>query len=188
MDNRQQLLDSALHLFSMRGYDAVGVQEIVVSVGLTKPSLYHYFGSKRGLLEALLKEKSAPFLEELETASAYRGDLSRTLEAVLDAYLDFAESVPDFLRFVLSLLFCPPDHEAHAPAIALFSAQRDKIEAMFFAAAEDHGNMRGRHVRYAYIFIGLINSVVAAHISADGPIDTAQRRDILHQFSHGIYS
>jgi TetR/AcrR family transcriptional regulator len=55
MDNRSALLDAALHLFASRGYDAVGVQEIVDAVGVTKPTLYHYFGSKQGLLEELFK-------------------------------------------------------------------------------------------------------------------------------------
>ena len=31
----------------MKGYDAVGVQEIVDTAGITKPTLYYYFGSKR---------------------------------------------------------------------------------------------------------------------------------------------
>ena len=54
MDNRSKILSCALKLFSARGYDAVGVQEIVDAAGITKPTLYHYFGSKRGLLETLL--------------------------------------------------------------------------------------------------------------------------------------
>jgi TetR/AcrR family transcriptional regulator len=41
MENREILLDRALTLFSTRGYDAVGIQEIVDSAGVTKPTLYH---------------------------------------------------------------------------------------------------------------------------------------------------
>ena len=32
--------------FMPRGYDAVGVQEIAQKAGITKPTLYYYFGSK----------------------------------------------------------------------------------------------------------------------------------------------
>ena len=53
MDNREAILSEALHLFYVRGYDAVGVQEIVDAAGVTKPTLYYYFGSKKGLLETL---------------------------------------------------------------------------------------------------------------------------------------
>jgi AcrR family transcriptional regulator len=61
MDNRQRLLDCALELFSLRGYDAVGVREVVEAAGVTKPTLYHYFDSKRGLLEALLQRRLEGF-------------------------------------------------------------------------------------------------------------------------------
>ena len=188
MDTREHLQKTALRLFSMRGYDGVGVQEIVDSAGVTKPSLYHHFGSKRGLLEALLKQEGGLFIETIETASAYDGDLSHTLERVLDAAVDFAEGAPDFYRFWLSLLFCPPQHEAFPLAESLFTRQRAPLEEMFRRAAEDHGNMKDRQVRYAYVFIGLINAVVAARINGEERLDAAQRRDILHQFSHGIYS
>ena len=54
MDNRENILTCALELFYQRGYDAVGIQEICQAAGITKPTLYHYFGSKYGLLEVLL--------------------------------------------------------------------------------------------------------------------------------------
>ena len=54
IDNRELLLDAALDLFYAKGYDAVGVQEIVDRAGVTKPTLYYYFGSKIGLLQNLL--------------------------------------------------------------------------------------------------------------------------------------
>ena len=57
MDNREKILTNALDLFYTRGYDAVGIQQIVDAAGLTKPTMYYYFGSKRGLLDALLGEQ-----------------------------------------------------------------------------------------------------------------------------------
>ena len=64
MENRERILRCALELFSSRGYDAVGVQEIVSTVGITKPTLYHYFGSKEGLLKALLLEGQTYFSDK----------------------------------------------------------------------------------------------------------------------------
>lgn len=48
MDNRERILQCALELFYAKGYDAVGVQEIAQKAGITKPTLYYYFGSKYG--------------------------------------------------------------------------------------------------------------------------------------------
>lgn len=65
MDNREKILNCALELFHARGYDAVGVQEIAETAGVTKPTLYYYFGNKRGLLEALLSREYAEFRSEV---------------------------------------------------------------------------------------------------------------------------
>ena len=53
MENREKILESALDLFFTKGYDAVGVEEIAERAGITKPTLYHYFGSKYGLRRRL---------------------------------------------------------------------------------------------------------------------------------------
>lgn len=39
MDNKEVLLQVALDLFHAKGYDAVGIQEIVDKAGVTKPTL-----------------------------------------------------------------------------------------------------------------------------------------------------
>ena len=70
MDNRQLIMEKALELFCARGYDAVGVQEIAEQSGITKPTLYYYFGSKQGLMETILEENSRILEEMLEKLSA----------------------------------------------------------------------------------------------------------------------
>lgn len=49
-----QALAIALALFHERGYDGVGVAELSKSIGITAPSLYSAFGSKRDLFERVL--------------------------------------------------------------------------------------------------------------------------------------
>ena len=65
MENREKLLSCALDLFYARGYDAVGIQEIVDAAGVTKPTMYYYFGSKKGLLEDLIQGIFNDLMEEL---------------------------------------------------------------------------------------------------------------------------
>ena len=91
MDNRAKLLACALQLFASRGYDAVGVQEIVEAAGIAKPTLYHYFGSKHGLLDTLLTEYFTRLYKAIEPAAAYHGDLPLTLDQIAAAYFDFAK-------------------------------------------------------------------------------------------------
>ena len=60
MDNRARLLDCAQDLFAARGYDAVGVQEIVEAAGVTKPTLYHYFDTNAACSKRCWKSASHP--------------------------------------------------------------------------------------------------------------------------------
>ena len=48
---RETILAGALDLFADRGYSGVGVEELAASAGVTKPTLYHYFGNKQGVLK-----------------------------------------------------------------------------------------------------------------------------------------
>ena len=90
MENKEKILESALDLFSAKGYDAVGVQEIAERSGITKPTLYHYFGSKYGLLEALLSTHYEQFRSVLSEAARYEGDLPMTLYRFVNAYFTLA--------------------------------------------------------------------------------------------------
>ncbi|MBC8284028.1 MAG: TetR/AcrR family transcriptional regulator, partial [Nitrospinae bacterium] len=46
VSKREQLIQTALELFSLTGYSAVGVNTISEKAGITKKTLYHHFKSK----------------------------------------------------------------------------------------------------------------------------------------------
>lgn len=188
MDNRQHILAQALGLFATRGYDAVGVQEICLAAGVTKPTLYHYFGNKRGLLTTLVREGSDPLLARLHEATTYHGDLPLNLEQVVEAYFAFATAEPALYRLMLALWFAPPESEAFAVIAARNEEQQRRVEELFAAATADHGNMRNRQRIYAASFLGAINTRIALALNNYVQLDAALIRQTVHQFSHGIYS
>jgi TetR/AcrR family transcriptional regulator len=51
---RERVLKAARHLFLHRGYADVSVVEIAMAVGVTKPTLYYYFGDKEALYTEVL--------------------------------------------------------------------------------------------------------------------------------------
>ena len=76
---RQRLLDSALTLFSQRGYSATGIREILQASQVTQPTLYHHFADKASLLQALIElhygESHQRLVEILATEPSVAGKL-----------------------------------------------------------------------------------------------------------------
>ncbi len=187
-DNRSALMDHALRLFAARGFDAVGVQEIVEAAGVTKPTLYHYFGSKAGLLDAILSEHFRALIGAVEKAADYHHDITLTLQKVVEAYFDFARENGTFYRFQLALTFAPVESDGYQ-AVAKYHEQQFAImERLFLLAADDHGNMRGRHRRYAVTFMGLINNMITLWLNGHAELNNQLVYDATHQFMHGIFS
>lgn len=50
----EKVLDNAMHAFWARGYDACSVKDLMEITGLSKGSLYGYFGDKRSLFDSCL--------------------------------------------------------------------------------------------------------------------------------------
>ena len=188
-DNREHILDQALALFAARGYDAVGVQQVVEAAGLTKPTLYHYFGSKKGLFEALMEERSGPLLEAAKAAAVYQKNVTLTITRLTAAYFKFAMDHREFYRLLLSTWFAPPSSEI-GPVIRTIQERQHRVFAeMFHLAAADHGNMRGRHERYALSLRGLIDTYIGLWLQGGCDLgDHGVLFDVVHQFMHGIFS
>lgn len=188
MDNRAKILSNALKLFAARGYDAVGTQEIVDAAGITKPTLYHYFGSKEGLLKALLEANFEPLYQSVREAAAYQHDLPLTLERVVLAYFNFADRHRPYYRMQLSMWFAPVDSVPFKTVAELNHRQQQLLENLFLQAAEDHGNMKGRHRMYAATFLGMINTYISLALNGYATVDDELVYKAVHQFMHGIFS
>ncbi len=131
---RARLLTAAADLFCSQGYDATGVQEVCDAVGVQKPTLYHYFGSKRGLLETLVSERYAPLLAELRVVAVYRGDLASALRRAIETYASFARSDPSIARAAVGWWFAPPESDPFALAQALHDEQLGILEQLYLGA------------------------------------------------------
>ncbi len=187
-DNRQLIMKEALRLFAGKGYDAVGIQQIVDAVGIQKPTLYHFFGSKRGLLETILQENMQNLLQPLKDCSVYRHDLKLNLTEITALYFQFALENPAVFRLQLSGWFAPGESEAFQVTFPYLQSQHQALESLFLAAAQDHGNMKNRHQAYAASFLGLLNTYAMMILNQHLRLSAAVLQSIVHQFMHGIFS
>jgi AcrR family transcriptional regulator len=97
---RERVLDAALQLFGERGYDATSIAEIGERAGIAKSVLYHYFGSKAKLYEAVLEAETRDALERVATVVRADREAPR-VRAGVEAYLDFLAGRPATWRLFL---------------------------------------------------------------------------------------
>lgn len=71
MDTKHKILLESLRLFSQRGYDAVGVEQIAAAVGIKAPSLYKHYKSKQDIFDAIFEETARRYEEFTDTISVH---------------------------------------------------------------------------------------------------------------------
>jgi len=91
-DTKTKILDAAEKLFTSNGFAGTSLRAVIKEAGVNTASVHYHFGSKEGLIEAVLDRWAAPvnaerleMLDELETRHA-SGPLP--VEGVVEAFLD----------------------------------------------------------------------------------------------------
>jgi AcrR family transcriptional regulator len=103
----EQLCETALRLFALKGYASTSVNEIVEAAGVTKPMLYYYYGSKERLARRIVIEPAEALAEELEAIEHSDRTAVEKEIAWMRAQLAFCRETPDRARFVFALYFGP---------------------------------------------------------------------------------
>jgi AcrR family transcriptional regulator len=88
-ERENQMMAVAEEVFAERGYVASSMDEIAERVGVSKPMLYEYFGSKEGLLVACVRRARAELLRVTTEAVADAQGPEEMLRRGLVAYFQF---------------------------------------------------------------------------------------------------
>lgn len=191
MENKERIMECALDLFYAKGYDAVGVQEIVEKAGITKPTLYYYFGSKFGLLKTILEENYSEFKKAIDKASKYEKDVPKTLYAVASAFIEVANSHHKMYMLMMALFYSAKENEAYQAVKPLIHDFYQRVVGIFERASHELGNMRGRQTSFAIGFIGIMNHYILLAGETDKGIrmvSDTEVKELVNQFMYGIYS
>ena len=128
-DTRERLLSAAAQLFADHGIDAVSVDLVAEAAGRTSGAVYDHFGSKQGMLLALLDE------------------WEQSLVTVIAAEFELAADVGQRLRAVAANLIAHPSEETRRlllleRELSLRAARDPAVAtALRLRAAEAHARM-----------------------------------------------
>src|SRR4051812_5463068 len=129
---RGRVLEAGLELFGERGYHAVSVADIGGRAGIAKSVLYHHFGSKAGLFEAIAEQETGDLLDRV--AAAVPDDPAEPrVRAGVDAYLEFFAERPATWRL---LLRDPPADPELIDVHARLAADRERALAGLLAGGD----------------------------------------------------
>src|ERR1700736_4871276 len=121
-----ELYDHAARLFATKGYAATTLQDIAATMGMQRPSLYHYVRSKEDLLAGLVAEVTQTSADRLDRVVERKDlDASRKLEALVRSVVESIAANPTRFRLLDSSEHeLPPElAEAH------LAAKRTVLEA-----------------------------------------------------------
>jgi AcrR family transcriptional regulator len=97
---RADIMQKAMKLFMIKGFDGTSTNDICMAAKLTKPSLYHYFQSKNHLLFSVhmraIEDILHPYMKEVGLI----GEPGKRLETMIREYTKIICSHPE-LRFIL---------------------------------------------------------------------------------------
>lgn len=107
--SRQAVLDAAEGLIAEHGYEAATVAALVDEAGVPASSIYHYFGSKEGVLLAVMQRGAERFLGLVPDFDRRLGSQAEHLETLVQTTAATLERNPDFLRILVVMAAQPVD-------------------------------------------------------------------------------
>lgn len=102
--SREKILDAAVELIAERGYSATSVDALCRRAGIVKTALYWHFGSKEGLLAAVIDRVASAWIDELRSTVSRAGEPEERLAVALAGMRRILEQRPELLRLLLSVL------------------------------------------------------------------------------------
>ena len=63
-ETAKKLIDVSIDLFSRKGFKGTSIRDIASEMGMTSSNIYHYFGTKEGVLRAIERQTLEPIIKE----------------------------------------------------------------------------------------------------------------------------
>jgi AcrR family transcriptional regulator len=101
---REKIFLSAAQLFSQKGYNGVSMRELAEHSGISKPTIYYYFGNKAGIYAELVH--SGLSHGETYLKDIYKQSMPVKDKLVLLTKFHFDQGIrhPEFVKFLLSMV------------------------------------------------------------------------------------
>lgn len=94
---KDRILQSAIRLFASKGYAATGVRELAENAGVNLAMINYYFGSKSGVLKAVIDEFFTGYRAIVASALQSEKPLEEKIPNLIDSLIGYFRSHTDMM-------------------------------------------------------------------------------------------
>ncbi|MEM7078707.1 MAG: TetR/AcrR family transcriptional regulator [Pseudomonadota bacterium] len=131
-ETRNKIRAAAAHIYREHGATDISVRAVAAEAGVSVGTVYSYFENLAELLQSLWRAPVRALISEMDTLAADHDDPHRRLEALMGAYLNFAQAQDTVFRN--AFLFVRPEGISPPPQVDL---QRDRFFKIYQQTIED---------------------------------------------------
>ncbi len=173
--SREAIIESALELFTQRGYHGTSVSMIADRAGISTGLMYNYFRSKLELLEAIIVKGIKIIEISMEDIGKIK-DPNRRIEILIEGMFQMAIEDEQFWNLYFNVLMLPNIPNDAKRIFTDFIIQMfDAFENLFRQLEFPHPKAESR------IFAGIIDGVLLHYMVAKGNYPLDEVRELLLQ-------
>jgi TetR/AcrR family transcriptional regulator, fatty acid metabolism regulator protein len=187
-DKRRQILSAAVRVFAAQGYEATRVGDVAKEAGVAYGLVYHYFGSKEAVLEAVFREQWGRLLAAVALAEETGKTAPEQLELVVKIVLRSWRDDPDLVRLLVREITRSPHIHDELDEIGQAFASLERI----VVRGQDEGTFRADvDARVAaFMLYGAMEEVLTGWVLGQLPDDTggvaAAEREVIGTLVGGL--
>lgn len=170
-EKREAVLLAAVRMFNARGYHAASLDDVAASLGISKPTIYHYLGNKEQVLVECVNRGLSMLREAADAATGAPGSGHDRLRAFLLRYACI--NMDDFGRCVIRT----NEEVLSMDSATRFRARKREIDAAvrgMIAEGIADGSIVPVDVRFAsFALAGALNWPARWH-DPEGPLSSQE--------------
>jgi AcrR family transcriptional regulator len=137
---RTCLMEAAVRVFTKRGLQQASIDEVAEDAGYTKGAFYANFKSKEELFLAMLDERFAERLEEIDRVMSTSADVTDQAHEAGADFMRYVSADPEWQRLFFEFAaYAARNEEFRQELVTRYRALRDRIAQGLARRAEEAG-------------------------------------------------
>jgi AcrR family transcriptional regulator len=120
-DKKMHIMDKAIELFAEKGFEGTSIRDLATSADVNIAMVNYYFGTKDGLFQQIVQEKTAITRDRIEEISNDKtlSEIEK-VDLIIELYVERFLSQPDFHKVLQQEMLVTKREDMHEKLIDTF--------------------------------------------------------------------